>query len=106
MRPATVTLGCPSCGQSSQCAARKLSAIKRAPEHLSTLIYKNLASPVGPAHPGPSFGQMKQSGDMTMRVMVFVKATEDSEKGHFPQPWTSQMMAAMGKYNDELRRAG
>jgi hypothetical protein len=41
-----------------------------------------------------------------MRVMVFVKATEDSEKGHFPQPWTSQMMAAMGKYNDALREAG
>ena len=41
-----------------------------------------------------------------MRVMVFVKATEDSEKGHFPQPWTSEMMAAMGRYNDELRQAG
>lgn len=41
-----------------------------------------------------------------MRVMVFVKATEDSEKGHFPQPWTSQMMAAMGRFNDELRQAG
>jgi len=41
-----------------------------------------------------------------MRVMVFVKATEDSEKGHFPQPWTSEMMAAMGKFNDELRQAG
>ena len=41
-----------------------------------------------------------------MRVMVFVKATEDSEKGHFPQPWTSQMMAAMDKYNDALREAG
>jgi hypothetical protein len=41
-----------------------------------------------------------------MRVMVFVKATEDSEKGLFPQPWTSQMMAAMGKFNDALREAG
>ena len=41
-----------------------------------------------------------------MRVMVFVKATKDSEKGHFPQPWTSEMMAAMGKYNDALREAG
>ena len=41
-----------------------------------------------------------------MRVMVFVKATEDSEKGHFPQPWTSEMMAAMGRFNDELRKAG
>ena len=41
-----------------------------------------------------------------MRVMVLVKATEDSEKGHFPQPWTSEMMKAMGKFNDELREAG
>ena len=41
-----------------------------------------------------------------MRVMVFVKATEDSEKGLFPQPWTSEMMAAMGKFNEELAKAG
>jgi hypothetical protein len=41
-----------------------------------------------------------------MRVMVLVKATEDSEKGLFPQPWTAEMMAAMGKFNDELAKAG
>ena len=41
-----------------------------------------------------------------MRVMVLVKATEDSEKGHFPEPRTTEMMAAMGKFNDELRNAG
>ena len=41
-----------------------------------------------------------------MRVIVFVKATEDSEKGLFPQPWTSEMMAAMGKFNDALQAAG
>lgn len=41
-----------------------------------------------------------------MRVMVFVKATEDSESGNFPEPATSEMMAAMSKYNDELRDAG
>jgi hypothetical protein len=41
-----------------------------------------------------------------MRVMVFVKSTEDGEKGLFPQPWTSEMMAAMGQFNDELRAAG
>ena len=26
-----------------------------------------------------------------MRVMVFVKATEDSEKGNFPEPETSEI---------------
>ena len=41
-----------------------------------------------------------------MRVMVFVKATEESERGDFPEPATSEMMAAMGRYNDELRDAG
>lgn len=41
-----------------------------------------------------------------MRVMVFVKSTESGEKGEFPQPWTREMMAAMGRFNDELRAAG
>jgi hypothetical protein len=41
-----------------------------------------------------------------MRVMVLVKATDDSEKGDFPEPWTTEMMVAMGRFNDELRRAG
>ena len=41
-----------------------------------------------------------------MRVMVLVKATKESETGEFPEPWTSQMMAAMGKFNDELTAAG
>ena len=41
-----------------------------------------------------------------MRVMVFVKSTEFAEKGEFPQPWTDQMMAAMGRFNDELKAAG
>ena len=41
-----------------------------------------------------------------MRAMVFVKATEDSEQGNSPEPATSEMMQAMGRYNDELREAG
>jgi hypothetical protein len=38
-----------------------------------------------------------------MRVMVFVKATDDSEKGVLP---TTELLEAMGRYNDELRDAG
>ena len=38
-----------------------------------------------------------------MRVMVMVKATEDSEKGVLPTP---ELLAAMGKFNDQLREAG
>ncbi|PXA83923.1 hypothetical protein DMC47_42065 [Nostoc sp. 3335mG] len=41
-----------------------------------------------------------------MRVMVLVKATEDSEKGFSRTPETMAMMEAMGRYNDELRDAG
>lgn len=41
-----------------------------------------------------------------MRVMVLVKATEDSEKGFFRTPETTKMMEAMGKFNDALRDAG
>jgi hypothetical protein len=38
-----------------------------------------------------------------MRVMVLVKATEYSENGN---PGTPEMFEAMGKFNDELRKAG
>jgi len=41
-----------------------------------------------------------------MRVMVLVKATEDSEKGFSRTPETMAMMEAMGRFNDELRDAG
>ncbi|BDA85866.1 hypothetical protein Sa4125_34080 [Aureimonas sp. SA4125] len=41
-----------------------------------------------------------------MRVMVLVKATGDSEKGFVPTPETMAMMAAMGRFNDELQEAG
>ena len=38
-----------------------------------------------------------------MRVMVMVKATADSEKGIMP---TAELFEAMGKYNEELVKAG
>jgi hypothetical protein len=38
-----------------------------------------------------------------MRVMVMVKATADSEKGIMP---TKELFEAMGKYNEELVKAG
>jgi hypothetical protein len=41
-----------------------------------------------------------------MRVMVLVKATEDSEKGFLPTPETKEAMEAMGRFNDEPRKAG
>ncbi len=41
-----------------------------------------------------------------MRVMIFVKATEDSERGIDPGPETTAMFEAMGKFNEELVKAG
>ena len=38
-----------------------------------------------------------------MRVMVIVKATEDSEAGVMP---STELLEAMGKYNEELVNAG
>jgi len=41
-----------------------------------------------------------------MRVMVLVKATQDSEKGFARTPETMKMMEDMGRFNDELSKAG
>ena len=38
-----------------------------------------------------------------MRVMVMVKATKDSEAGVMP---STELLAAMGKYNEDLVKAG
>jgi hypothetical protein len=47
----------------------------------------------------------KQSttGDFTMKVMVMVKATQDSEAGVMP---SEQLLTDMGKYNEALVKAG
>ncbi|HEY1896524.1 MAG TPA: YciI family protein [Terracidiphilus sp.] len=38
-----------------------------------------------------------------MRFMVIVRATKESEAGDLPDP---QLLAAMGKFNEELHKAG
>src|SRR4249919_4220297 len=40
---------------------------------------------------------------MTMRVMVMVKATKESEAGQMP---SQELLTAMGNYNEELVKAG
>src|SRR5262245_31561242 len=42
-------------------------------------------------------------GKRTMRFMVIVKATKDSEAGVLP---SQELLAAMGKFNEELVKAG
>ncbi|RDI99410.1 YciI family protein [Dyella solisilvae] len=41
-----------------------------------------------------------------MRVMVIVKATEDSEQGFRPTPEALEALEAMGRFNEELAKAG
>jgi hypothetical protein len=48
-------------------------------------------------------GLLRIRGDKTMRVMVLVKATKDSEAGIMP---STELLAAMGRYNEELAGAG
>src|SRR5471032_1173363 len=43
------------------------------------------------------------SGDTTMRFMVIVKASPESEAGEMP---SNELLAAMGAYNEELAKAG
>jgi hypothetical protein len=44
-------------------------------------------------------------GDKTMRFMIVVKATKDSEAGNFP-PEKEKIFAAMATYHEELVKAG
>jgi hypothetical protein len=52
---------------------------------------------------GGRCGLLWIGGDKTMRVMVLVKATNDSEAGIMP---STELLEAMGKYNEELAGAG
>jgi hypothetical protein len=42
-------------------------------------------------------------GDATMRFMIIVKASKNSEAGVIP---SEELLTAMGKYNEELAKAG
>src|SRR5258705_10824059 len=45
----------------------------------------------------------KLQGDLTMRFMVIVKASKESEAGVLP---SREILAEMGKFNEELVKAG
>src|SRR6202162_4360272 len=47
--------------------------------------------------------RIQVQGDQPMRVMVIVKANKESEAGILP---STEILAAMGKYNEELVKAG
>jgi hypothetical protein len=52
--------------------------------------------------PVPGF-EPEPGGDVTMRFMMLVKASKDSEAGVLPE---KEAFAAMGRYNEELAKAG
>src|SRR5690606_26681136 len=56
-------------------------------------------------HEPPRFAAVasKIEKEIHMKVMVFVKATPSSERGEMP---SEELFAAMGKFNEELVRAG
>jgi hypothetical protein len=47
--------------------------------------------------------QRQEQRSMTMRFMVIVKASKDSEAGVMP---STELLTAMGKFNEELVKAG
>jgi hypothetical protein len=53
--------------------------------------------------PGKLKVEFKFKGDEAMKVMVIVKANKESEAGILP---STEILAAMGKYNEELVKAG
>jgi hypothetical protein len=46
---------------------------------------------------------LEKQGDIEMRVMVIIKANEDSEAGILP---SQQLLTEMSKFNEELVKAG
>jgi hypothetical protein len=72
-------------------------------------VKKSLAPNVDPAEFHSSWGSRAlvrlatHYGETTMRFMVIVKATVDSEAGVMP---SEELLTAMGAYNEELVKAG
>jgi hypothetical protein len=55
------------------------------------------------SYTGKETFQQNQKGTIAMRFMIIVKATKDSEAGVMPG---EQLLTAMGKFNEELMKAG
>src|SRR5690606_6563837 len=51
----------------------------------------------------PSINRMNARRSKTMRVMVMVKATKESEANQMP---STELLAEMGQFNEELVKAG
>jgi hypothetical protein len=58
---------------------------------------RDRAGPIDQDMSGPTYG------GTNMRFMIIVKASKDSEAGKLP---SQELLTAMGKYNEELAKAG
>src|SRR5262245_41398390 len=50
--------------------------------------------------------EQNQNTEISMRFMILVKATKDSEAGFVPNEQSKQMLTEMGRFNEELVKAG
>src|SRR5262245_17853287 len=87
---------------------------RKAVHSLSTgLVWKKCHAPVDFAASGstsrwsqgwsPGSEPENLRGETTMRFMVIVKATKDSEAGKMP---SEELLSAMAKFNEEMMKAG
>src|SRR5262245_40264748 len=67
------------------------------------LVRRDCRGGLRPADAGGQLGSKPNHGDLPMRVMVIVKASPESEAGVLPN---QELLADMGKFNDELVKAG
>jgi hypothetical protein len=89
-------IGIPDLDAAIRILRRNRQKIRRTMSASENLVRRSDAKPMRPP----------EARRQTMRVMVLVKATQDSEKGFFRTPETTEMLEAMGRFNDELRNAG
>ena len=78
----------------------RLAASPIPQENAAVSIWRRLVRRLSGARDGPVFSNRKED---TMRVLVIVKATKDSEAGVLPP---KGLLVEMMKYNEELVRRG
>ena len=83
---------------------RRTHPLSAAVTHNTPLSVGPVSIPGRPARRvGEAGAAQHREGEREMRVMVFVKASRDSEAGVMP---SEEIITAMGKYNEELVKAG
>src|SRR5919108_1232363 len=85
------------------CVVKNVAETWRRPQRKSLRGALSISRSVIRHDSGGRVDQPTTKGETTMRVMVIVKATKNSEAGVLPD---EKLLTAMGKYNEELAKAG